>query len=71
MSRIYANNNQITILAKYMLSIGELNAKAYLEPRGYQAKINGAVYNFDYRLVQLALVIYKSLDSKPKNPTSH
>ena len=66
MSRVYANNQQVAILAKYMLSIGELNAKAYLEPRGYQAKINGTVYNFDYKQVQLALAIYKSLDYKPK-----
>ncbi len=71
MSKVYANNRQIAILAKYMLSNNELVAKAYLEPRGYQAKINGTVYNFDYRLVQLALYIYKTLDSEPKNPTSH
>ena len=69
MSRVYANNQQVAILARYMLSINELDAKAYLEPNGYQAKINGAVYNFDYKLVQLAIDIYKSLDSKPKNPT--
>ena len=69
MSRVYANNQQVAILAKYMLSINELDAKAYLEPNDYQARINGAAYNFDYKLVQLAIDIYKSLDSKPKNPT--
>ena len=69
MSRVYANNQQVAILARYMLSINELDAKAYLEPRGYKAKINGVEYNFDYKLVQLAIDIYKSLDSKPKNPT--
>ena len=69
MNRVYANNQQVAILAKHMLSINELDAKAYLEPSGYQARINGAVYNFDYKLVQLAIDIYKSLDSKPKNTT--
>lgn len=69
MNRVYANNRQIMILAKYMLSIGQLDAKAYLEPSGYKGKINGVEYNFDYKLVQLAIDIYKSLDSKPKNPT--
>ena len=69
MSRIYANNQQVATLTKYMLSINELVAKAYLEPRGYKAKINGVEYSFDYRLVQLALAIYKSIDSEPKNPT--
>ena len=70
MSRVYANNQQVAILARYMLSINELDAKAYLEPNGYQAKINGAVYNFDYKLVQLAIDIYKSIYTKDKNPTS-
>ena len=69
MSRVYANNQQVAVLARYMLSINELDAKAYLKPNGYQAKINGVEYNFDYKLVQLAIDIYKSLDSKPKNPT--
>ncbi len=65
MSRVYADNRQIMILAKHMLSIGQLNAKAYLEPHDYQAKINGVVYNFDYKLVQLAIDIYKSIYTKP------
>lgn len=69
MSRIYANNRQVAALAKHMLSINELDAKAYLEPSGYQAKLNGAVYNFDYKLVQLAVDIYKSLEAKPKAST--
>lgn len=69
MSRVYANNQQVAILAKYMLSVNQLDAKAYLKPSGYKAKINGVEYNFDYKLVQLAIDIYKSLDSKPKNPT--
>lgn len=69
MSRVYANNRQVAILARYMLSINQLDAKAYLEPIEYKAKINGVEYNFDYKLVQLAIDIYKSLDSKPKNPT--
>ena len=69
MSRVYANNQQVAILAKHMLSINELDAKAYLEPSDYQARINGAVYNFDYKLVQLAIDIYKSLGSKPNKPT--
>ena len=67
--RVYANNQQVAILARYMLSINELDAKAYLEPSGYKAKIKGVEYNFDYKLVQLAIDIYKSLDPKPKNPT--
>ena len=69
MSRVYANNQQVAILAKYMLSINELDAKAYLKPSEYKAKINGVEYNFDYKLVQLAIDIYKSLDYRPKNPT--
>ena len=69
MNRVYANNQQVAILAKYMLSINELDAKAYLEPSGYKAKINGVEYNFDYKLVQLAIDIYKSLGSKPNKPT--
>ncbi len=69
MSRVYANNHQITLLAKHMLANNEIVAKAYLEPRGYKAKINGVEYNFDYKQVQLAIYIYKTLDSKPKNPT--
>ena len=69
MSRVYANNQQVAILARYMLSINELDAKAYLKPSGYQAKINGVEYNFDYKLVQLAIDIYKSLDAKPNKPT--
>ena len=69
MSRVYANNQQVAILAKYMLSINELDAKAYLEPNGYKAKINGVEYNFDYKLVQLAIDIYKSLGSKPNKST--
>lgn len=69
MSRVYANNQQVAILAKYMLSVNQLDAKAYLKPSGYKAKINSVEYNFDYKLVQLAIDIYKSLDSKPKNPT--
>ena len=67
--RVYANNSQVATLARYMLSINELNAKAYLEPSGYKAKINSVEYNFDYKLVQLAIDIYKSLGSNPKNPT--
>ena len=59
--RTYANNEKTVILAKYMLSIGELDAKSYLEPRGYQGKIGGIVYNFDYKLVQLAIDIYANL----------
>ena len=69
MNRVYANNQQIMILAKYMLEANELDAKAYLEPRGYQGKLNGVVYNFDYKLVQLAIDIYTSLESKPKKTT--
>ena len=69
MSRVYANNRQVAIFAKYMLSINELDAKAYLEPNGYKAKINGVEYNFDYKLVQLAIDIYKSLGPKPNKPT--
>ena len=69
MSRVYANNQQVAILAKYMLSINELDAKAYLEPNGYKAKINGVVYNFDYKLVQLAIDIYKSIYTKDKKST--
>ena len=69
MSRVYANNRQVATLARYMLSINQLDAKAYLEPSGYQAKINGAVYNFDYKLVQLAVDIYKSLEASPKKST--
>ncbi len=61
MNRIYADNQQTIRLARHMLSINELDAKAYLEPRGYQGKINGVVYNFDYRMVQLAIDIYKSV----------
>ena len=64
MSRVYANNQQVATLARYMLSINQLDAKAYLEPSGYQAKINGTVYNFDYKLVQLAIDIYKSITTK-------
>ena len=67
--RVYANNRQVAILAKYMLSINELDAKAYLEPRDYKAKINGAVYNFDYKLVQLGIDIYKSIYTKDKKLT--
>ena len=70
MSRVYANNQQVAILAKYMLSVNQLDAKACLKPNGYQAKINGAVYNFDYKLVQLAIDIYKSIDTKDKKSTS-
>ena len=69
MSRVYADNRQVAILARYMLSINELDAKDYLEPSGYKDKINGVEYNFDYKLVQLAIDIYKSLDSKPKKST--
>ena len=69
MNRVYANNKQVAILAKYMLSINELDAKAYLEPSDYKAKINGVEYNFDYKLVQLAIDIYKSLGFKPNKPT--
>ena len=69
MSRVYANNRQVATLARYMLSINQLDAKAYLEPSGYQAKINGAVLNFDYKLVQLAIDIYKSLEASPKKST--
>ena len=69
MSRVYANNQQVAILAKYMLSVNELDAKTYLKPNGYQAKINGAVYNFDYKLVQLAIDIYKSIYTKDKKST--
>ena len=69
MSRVYANNQQVAILARYMLSINELDAKAYLEPSGYKAKINGATYNFDYKLVQLAIDIYKSIYTKDKKST--
>lgn len=69
MSRVYANNQQVAILAKYMLSVNQLDAKAYLKPSGYKAKINGVEYNFDYKLVQLAIDIYKSIYTKDKNPT--
>ena len=69
MARNYANNQQVVILAKWMVSNGHLEAKPYLEPVGYQARVNGVVYNFDYKLVQLAIDIYKSLDSKPKKST--
>ncbi len=69
MNRVYANNQQVAILAKYMLSVNQLDAKAYLKPSGYKGKINGVEYNFDYKLVQLAIDIYKSLGSKPKKPT--
>lgn len=61
MSRIYANNKQVARLAKFMIATDQFDAKAFLELRGYQAKINGVVYNFDYRLVQLAIDIYKSI----------
>ena len=69
MIRTFANNSQVAILARYLLSINELDAKAYLKPYGYQAKVNGAIYNFDYKLVQLAIDIYKSLEPKPKKAT--
>ena len=68
MSRVYANNQQVAILAKYMLSVNQLDAKAYLKPSGYKAKINGVEYNFDYKLVQLAIDIYKSTSTKAKLP---
>ena len=69
MNRVYANNQQVAILARYMLSINELDAKAYLEPSDYKAKINGTVYNFDYKLVQLGIDIYKSIYTKDKKLT--
>ena len=69
MNRVYANNKQVAILARHMLSINEMNAKAYLEPNGYQARVNGVVYNFDYKLVQLAIDIYKSIYTKDKKLT--
>ena len=69
MSRIYADNRQIIILAKYMISINQLDAKYFLKPIEYKAKLNGVEYNFDYKLVQLAIDIYKSLNPKPKKPT--
>ena len=69
MSRVYANNQQVMALAKWMVSNGHFEAKSYLEPVVYQARLNGAVYNFDYKLVQLAIDIYKSLDAKPKKST--
>ena len=69
MNRVYASNQQVAILARYMLSINELDAKAYLKPSLYKAKINGIEYNFDYKLVQLAIDIYMSLGSNPKKPT--
>ena len=61
MARNYASNQQIITLAKWMVSNGHLEAKPYLEPVKYQARVNGVVYNFDYKLVQLAIDIYKSL----------
>ena len=70
MSRVYANNQQVAMLAKYLLSINQLDAKAYLKPSGYQVKISGIVYNFDYKLVQLAIDIYKSIYTKDKKSTS-
>ena len=69
MSRVYANNQQVVILAKYMISINQLDAKYFLKPIEYKAKLNGVEYSFDYKLVQLAIDIYKSLDYRPKNPT--
>ena len=69
MARNYANNKQVIALAKWMLSNNHLEAKPYLEPVGYQARVNGVVYNFDYKLVQLAIDIYKSLEASPKKST--
>ena len=66
MIRTFANNAQVAILAKYLISIDQLDAKAYLQPYGYRAKVNGVIYNFDYKLVQLAIDIYKSLGPKPE-----
>ena len=69
MSRVYANNSQVAILAKYMISINQLDAKYFLKPIEYKAKLNGVEYNFDYKLVQLAIDIYKSLEPEPKKAT--
>ena len=69
MSRVYANNSQVAILAKYMISINQLDAKYFLKPVEYKAKLNGVEYNFDYKLVQLAIDIYKSLEPEPKKAT--
>ena len=59
MSKVYADNRQIVVLAKYMISINEFDAKAFLEPRGYQVKLNGVTYNFDYKLVHLAIYMLR------------
>ena len=66
MIRTFANNAQVIILAKYLISINQLDAKYFLKPIGYKAKLNGVEYNFDYKLVQLAIDIYKSLEPKPE-----
>ena len=67
MSRIYANNRQVVVLAKYMISINQFDAKQFLEPTGYKAKLNGVEYNFDYKLVQLAIYIYRMLELESKS----
>ena len=66
MIRVFADNARVIALAKYLISINQLDAKRFLEPRGYQAKMSGTVYNFDYKLVQLAIDIYTSLEAKPE-----
>ena len=66
MSRVYANNRQVVVLAKYMISINQFDAKHFLEPTGYKVKLNGVAYNFDYKLVQLAIDIYRMLEIESK-----
>lgn len=66
-TRVYANNAQVVTLARWMIANNHTDAKAFLEPVGYKATIGDKTYNFDYKMVQLAIDIYQSLD-KPATP---
>lgn len=65
MTRVYANNNELLIVARYFISKGITDVKAELLKSRYQVGINGQTRNVDYKLVEAMMFALQSVTAKP------
>lgn len=65
MTRVYANNNELLIVAHYFISKGITDVKAELLKSRYQVGINGQTRNVDYKLVEAMMFALQSVTAKP------
>lgn len=65
MTRVYANNSELLIVARYFISKGVTDVKAELLKSNYQVKLDGNVRNVDYKLVEAMMFALQSVTAKP------